>query len=88
MGRRLRGRIRLLRGLALEVGAQSDCWSQRFGAGEWVAAGGMERRLGGSGGWTLGLFVGAGIGSPFSRAVVDLYELQKPRGLKRTVGWS
>ena len=56
MGRRLRGRIRLLRGLVLEVGAVGDCWCGRREGGEWVAAE-MERRLGVFGEWMLGLFV-------------------------------
>ena len=43
MGRRLTGRIRLLRGPELEVGV--DCCFERHDDGEWVAAE-MERRLG------------------------------------------
>ena len=56
MGRRLRGRTRLLRGLGLEVGVEGDCWCERLGEGEWAAAE-RERRLGVSGEWMLGLFV-------------------------------
>ena len=56
MGRRLKGRTRLLRGLVLEVGVEGDCWYGRLGDREWVAAE-MERRLGVSGEWMLGLVV-------------------------------
>ena len=52
----MRGRIRLLRGLVLEVGVEGDWWCGRLGDGVWVAAQ-RERRLGVSGGWMLGLFV-------------------------------
>ena len=60
MGRRLMGRIRLPRGLSLEVVLEVGwCWLERFGIGRWfqdfVAE--MERMLGVSEGWMLCLFV-------------------------------
>ena len=47
MGRRLKGRIRLLQGLVLEVRFDVDCWSGKLGIGDWlvVLAAEMEHRL-------------------------------------------
>lgn len=58
MGRRLRGRIRLLRdlGLEVEVGVEVGGWFEEIGNGKRLAAE-MERRLVGSVEWMRGLFV-------------------------------
>lgn len=69
MGRRLRGRIRLLRGQMLEVGVEGDdCWSEKVGIGRCsrgLVVAGMERRLGVSGRWMLDSLV-AGSWNPLS----------------------
>lgn len=67
MGRRLKGRIRLLRDLGVEVELEVGWWLERVGIGKWFrgVAAEMEHRLSVSEGWMLCLFV-AGSWIPLS----------------------
>ena len=70
MGRRLMGRIRLLRGRGLEVVLEVDWyWLEKVGIGRWFQgfAAEMGHMLGVSEGWMLCLFV-AGSWTPSSLA--------------------